>query len=161
MSGQITGVDVTAVYTSLQASMGAKLGNSTRLPDGRIFEFVVAGGTINFGDYVFITSDGTNVATQATTTNIASGKLAKVGSYQNATAVTSGQYFWALRQGAHTGNYKTLFVVGSKAYVTSTGGYLDDTATTLIMGVTGLSTVGGADASINAMAYQEMFASGQ
>lgn len=160
MSAQLTSIDVTAVYASTNASGGAKLGNLHTTPTGEVYQFVVAGGSFAVGDYVFITSDGAFTATQASTTNIASGKLALVGCYQGPTSVTSGQYCWVLRKGAHTGKFLASYVVGSKTYVTATAGQVDDTATTLIMGLTGLSTTVGA-ASISAYAATEMYASGQ
>lgn len=157
MTAQV-GYDLTEVRTSAQGP-AATLG--TRFEDniGNAYRYIQASSALAVNEYVKISNDNLWTAAPATTTNIASGIIAQVGCPQ--VAIASGGFGWVQIKGLHSGKFLALNVLGVKAYVTATAGCLDDTATTLVTGVTALTTNGGATAVVQAFASVDMYASGQ
>lgn len=156
MSLETISIDLNQVDTAPTATLGQYFVDQI----GNMYRYVKGGGTVAQYEYVFITSDGTFTASQLTTTNVASAKLALIGCVQQSAGLTSSTYGWVLVRGAHTGKFAASYVANSKTYVTAVAGVVDDAATTLIAGLTGLSATVGAS-SISAYAYVEMYASGQ
>lgn len=139
MSQQIVAVDNTEPHVSVP-----KFTPGRRYIDenGALWEYCKFGGTVNTGDYVFVTKDGLSTVTQLTTTNLPASKVHQVGSLQNVNAGASGKYGWVFRGfGAHSGSFLASCVQDVIVGPTTTAGAVDDTPTTNILGLSLLTTI--------------------
>lgn len=127
-----------------------KLGDLGSDTDGE-WCFVKAASAITQYDFVVIASDNTVAA--LTTTNATSNSL-QIGVAQ--VALAQNEFGWVWIGGAMgggtgkgiRGRCLTLYAANANLYTTATAGCADDTATTLIKNVVGLSTVGGSTTAV-------------
>jgi hypothetical protein len=118
-------------------------GKEISVPNGNVYKYVKASGTVAASDAVLIEDDFTVAA--LTTTNAGSAPT-WVGIAQ--AAMTANQFGWVLISGTGTVNVLASCATDVKLYTTATAGALDDTATTLVSGIKISATNGGATAAV-------------
>ena len=131
---------------SVVPSLPAKIGDTGSCPEGQ-FLFVQADGAIAQYAFVKISDDGQ--ADELTTTNAGSNNL-QVGVAQVAAA--DNEYLWVWVGGVGGGGVGTgikgkvaaSYAADANLNTTATAGVADDTSTTKIANVVGLTTVVGA-----------------
>lgn len=131
---------------SVVPSLPAKIGDTGSCPEGQ-FLFVQADGAIAQYAFVKISDDGQ--ADELTTTNAGSNNL-QVGVAQVAAA--DNEYLWVWVGGVGGGGVGTgikgkvaaSYAADANLNTTATDGVADDSSTTLIKNVVGLTTVVGA-----------------
>ncbi len=131
---------------SVVPSLPAKIGDTGSCPEGQ-FLFVQADGAIAQYAFVKISDDGQ--ADELTTTNAGSNNL-QVGVAQVAAA--DNEYLWVWVGGVGGGGVGTgikgkvaaSYAADANLNTTATDGVADDSSTTLIKNVVGLTTVTGA-----------------
>jgi hypothetical protein len=146
--------------SSAATGYGAKLGDRGSDKTGE-YIFVQADGAITQYDAVMI-DPLTYKAKSITTTTAGSGAYASVGAQagfaQVAAADTEQLWVWIGRGGGTgfgvKGRVAASYVANAKLYTTGTAGVLDDTATTAILGVIGLTTDSGSGSAV------ELYAAG-
>lgn len=156
----IVGVDITLVGVGSDTAQKLipyyALGTKVRFNDA-VYQYCKAAGTVAAGDLVKITPDaGAYTFVAGTTTLLPSTEPAKVG--VALMALTTGQCAWVfVGPGLCQVNIKASCVQNVKLYTHATAGYVDDTATTLINGLSLITTVGGADIALqNCIADTEL-----
>lgn len=141
------GVNYNRSYdASVVPSLPAKIGDTGSCPEGT-FLFVQADGAIAQYAFVKISDDGQ--ADELTTTNAGSNNL-QVGVAQVAAA--DNEYLWVWVGGVGGGGVGTgikgkvaaSYAADANLNTTATDGVADDSSTTLIKNVVGLTTVVGA-----------------
>lgn len=140
------GVNYTRSYdATVVPSLPAKVGDIGSSPVGD-FMFVQADGAIGASGWVVITAAGQ--ASELTTTNAGSNNLG-VGVAQ--VAALDNEYLWVWVGGVSgggsgagiKGNVLTGYVAGNNLNTTATAGAADDSSTTLIKNVVGLTATSG------------------
>ena len=134
------GVNFKKVWDGVSSPLPAKLKDVGHSTEGS-FVFVQANGAIAQYDFVHIDTEGQ--AAKCTTTLAA--QTSQVGAAQIAAA--DNEYLWVWiggEQGGGTGkgikgSILTGYVAKNTLYTTATGGSADDTATTKLIGVVGLT----------------------
>lgn len=144
------GVDVTKEDSTPEFPLGAE----KEFSDGSIWQYVTAGEAISQYLLCRLTDDGNYTATRATTTAVGAVPYA-LGITEGLT-VTSGSYFWILRQGPCTVFAGASCAADVALYTTATSGLVDDTATTLVVGLHLTATVGGSNANTAAFADSKL-----
>lgn len=152
MSRAIVGADVNSQGTTQLYQLGAKYFDEV---SQKVYTYVKANGTMAQYEYCSITPDGLYLATSLTTTTNPSTAPGLVGVQGLSGGLVANSYFWAQRQGAHTGLFAASCVQSVKIYTTAVAGVVDDASTTLIAGLYLITTIVGAAASL-AFAEVEM-----
>ena len=147
MLGGVLGIDPISVSATPLYTLG-----SVGYDKNGKWKYVKTSSSVAQYDPVKIEADGTCAATSSLTTTLAGSGPIAVGIAQ--VAIASGYYAWIwIGEGGGTGsgvkvNVLASAVAGAKLYTTATAGALDDTATTLIAGLTIMSTNGGSTAAV-------------
>lgn len=129
------GVDLSTTGTTQIFPLGIEIcGN-----DGATYVYIKAGGAI--AQYAACKFDDTLNAVELTTTNAGSEPCTIVVPQ---VAFASGEYGWAACEGLFTVKAAASCVQDVKLYTTATAGVVDDSVTTLIVGLKIITTITGA-----------------
>ena len=131
-----------ARFTQIDSAPLFDLGTTTWDSNGSLWQYVKGGATIAQYEYVEISRDGNFTVTSMTTTTNPSTEPSSVGCLQAADGLTSSTYGWVFRGfGYHIGKFAASCVQAVKIYTTATAGVVDDSATTLVNGLTLITTI--------------------
>jgi hypothetical protein len=133
LAGIYTAYDQTAAISATNdPSMGGppfKVGTEVVATDGSIWVFAKAGGPVNQYDVVMMDVAYSSVKQVVGGAAAECTKL-RVGFYQNATALVSGNFAWFMVSGIPTINVLGACAKAVQLYTTDTSGKLDDAIAT-------------------------------
>jgi len=138
----IEGVDLTAIYTAYDQTAATsatnvpenpgppfKVGTEVVCTDGSIWVFAKASGGINQYDVVMMDVLYSSVK-QILGGGASEVTKLRIGFYQNATALVSGNFAWFMVSGVPTINVLASCAKAAQLYTTDTSGKLDDAIAT-------------------------------
>ncbi len=132
---------VGARFTETSTTPLFSLGQTTVDSNGSTWQYVKGGGTIAQYEYVKVSSDGLFTITSLTTTTNPSTEPSSVGC-ASTVGFTSADYGWVFRgNGYHIGKFAASCVQAVKIYTTGTAGVVDDASTTLVNGLSLITTI--------------------
>ena len=147
MSGNAThtlGIDFTVVETTPQFTLGEIK------PDRNGNEYQYVKVTVAVTQYFLVIIPSTHIvgANGATTTLVDAVNPCRLGIVQHANFTDSGQYGWVLISGNGSVYGLTSCAGDVPVYTTATAGNIDDTSTTLVVGLKLTAAVGGGGAAV-------------